>query len=49
MKSYKLTRLLLLFAVTLVFVSQSVYIFAEGEDLGWPREVEAENAKILIL
>ena len=48
MKSYKSTRLLLLIAVTLVFVSQSVYIFAEGEDLGWPREVQADNAKIIM-
>jgi len=48
MNSYKTTVLLLLIAVTLVFVSQLVYAFAEGDDLGWPREVQADNAKILM-
>jgi len=48
MNSFKTIRLFLLIAVTLVFVSQSVYAFEEGEDLAWPREVQAENAKILM-
>ena len=48
MNSYKTTVLLLLIAVTLVLVPQSVYGFAEGDDLGWPREVTAENVKILM-
>ncbi|MGB5894391.1 MAG: hypothetical protein WBG58_09445, partial [Ignavibacteriaceae bacterium] len=48
MNSYKITRLFLLITVTLVFVSQSDYTIAEGDDLGWPREVMAENAKILM-
>ena len=48
MNSYKTTVLVLLIAVTLVFVSQSVNVFAEGDELGWPREVTAENVKILM-
>ncbi len=48
MNSIKTTVLFLLIAITLVFVSQSVYAFAEGDDLSWPREVTAENAKILM-
>ncbi|MCH7773544.1 MAG: hypothetical protein IH784_03945, partial [Bacteroidetes bacterium] len=48
MNSFKTIRLFLLIGVTLVFVSKSVYAFMVGDDLGWPREVQAENAKILM-
>ena len=48
MNSYKTTRLFLIIAVTLVFVSRPVYAFAEGDELAWPREVQADNAKIIM-
>ncbi len=48
MKSSKTKRLILIIAVTLIFVAQSVYAFTEGDELAWPREVEAKNAKILM-
>ena len=48
MKSCKKLRLLLLITVTFVFAPQFVYSFMEGDEIAWPREVQAENAKILM-
>jgi len=48
MKSCKAIRLFLLIAVTLIFAPQSIYSFTESDELAWPREVQAENAKILM-
>jgi hypothetical protein len=48
MNSFKIIRLNLLFTITLLIIFQSVYVFAEGDELAWPREVSAENAKILM-
>jgi len=47
MNSSKTKRLFLIIAATLIFIAQ-LYAFTEGDDLGWPREVEAKNAKILM-
>jgi len=41
-------KLILLFVLILTFISQSVFTFPEGDELAWPREVEAKNAKILM-
>ncbi len=43
-----ITNALRLFNITILCILFSVSIRAEGEDLAWPREVTADNAKILM-
>jgi hypothetical protein len=48
MNAQKTTRFFLLTAIALLFVSNPIYSFEDDEDLGWPREVQADNAEILM-